>query len=301
MAHNKTLTELKWFKWALWGPIASATLFAVIIAIWDNSQQTLSWGLSSAHINDAISRLKFPLAIASLAVPLVTLVATYHRSVQTAVQIAATESKNSFENNIKHREIFKEFLKKEEVRLGITFYDSDKLYENIFSQNDYRRFEYYADNMKRDVFYESCVDGFDKVAKNSCFVMPLIGELTFYLQWFRNNRDLPVESYKSLVLLLEVLDEFDLLFSVSNSKILSEKIKNEGAEAFENYHPEMVYPYIKKVFEFLGNSFVELIRLSYSADFREDDEFTNHFLAFQHELTEARAELKEVSKQYLER
>lgn len=154
MAHNTTLTQLKWFKWALWGPIATAVFFTAIIAIWDNSQQSLSWGLSSAHINDAIGRLKLPLAIASLAFPLVALVASHHRSVQTAAQIArtdqqiartdkqmeVTEQKNAFENCIKHRELFNEFLNKTEPDYSFKVKDRDSLYKYLFPMNNYLSF-----------------------------------------------------------------------------------------------------------------------------------------------------------------
>jgi hypothetical protein len=300
MAHNKTLTELKWFKWALWGPISTAAFFVVIIAIWDNSQQTLSWGLSSAHINEAINRLKLPLAIASLAVPLVTLVATYHRSVQTAVQIAATESKNSFENNIKHREVFRALLENEEARWGVTFHDGDKLYEKIFNRNDYRRFEYYADDMKRDVFYESCVDGFGKVAKNSCFIMPILDELTLYLQWFRKNRYHPHDTYKSLEVMFQELNEFGLLIGIKKSELVpwERDTETKGKDSLIDWHPNVIHPYMNQMFEFLGNSLVEIIKFSYSSEFREDQSYLDQFLEFQHELSEAQEVLRGIVEQY---
>lgn len=154
MSHNKTLTELKWFKWALWGPIGVAVIIATVIARFDNYPQPLDWGLSSAHINDAIGRLKFPIAIASLAFPFVALVASHHRSVQTAAQIArtdnqivrtdkqikATEEKNAFENCIKHRELFNEFLDKIEPDYLFKVCDRDSLYSYVFPKNNFISF-----------------------------------------------------------------------------------------------------------------------------------------------------------------
>jgi hypothetical protein len=170
MAHNKTLTELKWFKWALWGPIGVAVIITAIITGFDNYPQPLDWGLSSDHINEAISRLKFPIAIASLAFPLVALVASHHRSVQTAAQIertdnqilrtdiqlertskqiSLTEDKNSFDNNIRHREFFSKQLELLEKRFDIKFKSHFEIYEAIFLSNDYHNFQANADDMSR--------------------------------------------------------------------------------------------------------------------------------------------------------
>lgn len=161
MSHNKTLTELKWFKWALWGPIGVAVIIAAVITGFDNYSQPLDWGLSSGHINEAISRLKFPIAIASLAFPLVALVASHHRSVQTAAQIArtdnqivrtdkqvkATEEKNAFENYIKHMEHFRDSVKHLGGLHGIKVGDPSSLYRKIFPLNDYSSFNVWSDDM----------------------------------------------------------------------------------------------------------------------------------------------------------
>ncbi|ADZ92899.1 hypothetical protein [Marinomonas mediterranea] len=155
MAHDKTLTELKWFKWALWGPIGTGVLVATAIGIADFTNEDLRVCFTSACVNDAIGRLKFPLAIASLAFPLVALVASHHRSVQTAAQISrsdkqieATDKKNSFENCIKHRGIFMDFLSDIEKREKIKFISKEHIYTDIFAQNDYTYFSYYCDDMQ---------------------------------------------------------------------------------------------------------------------------------------------------------
>lgn len=181
MTHNKTLTELKWFKWALWGPIGVAVIITAIITGFDNYPQPLDWGLSSDHMNDAISRLKFPIAIASLAFPLVALVASHHRSVQTAAQIertdnqilrtdiqlertskqiSLTEDKNSFDNNIRHREFFSKQLELLEKRFNIKFKSHFEIYEAIFLSNDYHNFQANADDMSRACRVEEdiCLD-----------------------------------------------------------------------------------------------------------------------------------------------
>ncbi|WP_111638280.1 hypothetical protein [Marinomonas shanghaiensis] len=310
MANNKTLTEHKWFKWALWGPIATAVFFIVIIVIWDNSQQSLDWGLSSAHINDAIGRLKLPLAIASLAFPLVALVASHHRSVQTAAQIMrtdrqiqATEQKNAFENNIKHRETFKELLEKEEKLWRIKFHDANKLYENIFSQNDFRYFGFYADDMKRDVFYTSCTDEEEKVARNTCFVTPVLNELTLCLRLFRESSWQPYEENELLKvnellkLIFNTLHEFDILVGSSDSRIL-EYAAEEDNEDLVVWHPTRIHPYMNQMFDFLGNSFVEIIHFSYSPEFRDNEQYKEMFCKFNYELSETRSTFRDVVYQY---
>lgn len=154
MAHNKTLTELKWFKWALWGPIGAAAVISTLIGVADFTNENLRVCFTSTCVNEAISRLKFPLAIASLAFPLVALVASHHRSVQTAAQIArtdrqieATEAKNSFENTLKHRELFDKKLIDIERQFDMVFQDKATLYDRIFCKNKGLGFSFYCDEM----------------------------------------------------------------------------------------------------------------------------------------------------------
>ena len=111
MSHRKTLTQLGWFKVAFFAPLAVGAIVAGLI-VWHDffSVESMKACWTSDCINDAISRLKLPIAIMALTFPAVALVASHHRSAQTAAQIertdkqiAATESKNAFENCIKHR------------------------------------------------------------------------------------------------------------------------------------------------------------------------------------------------------
>ncbi|MFT2098529.1 hypothetical protein ACMUMQ_09255 [Marinomonas sp. 2405UD66-6] len=113
---------------------------------------TACW--TSGCINDAVNRLKVPIAITAIIFPAVALIASSHRSAQTAAQIertdkqiAVTEAKNAFENNIKHRELFFSYLEEQEKVLGVRFTEKQSLYEVIFRENDFIRFTYYADEM----------------------------------------------------------------------------------------------------------------------------------------------------------
>ncbi|MCO4786394.1 MAG: hypothetical protein KC467_10775 [Marinomonas atlantica] len=298
MAHNKSLYQLPGFWLAIIIPLGLAAVAAGWIINHSSAQNWHNLLRSASGINEVLSMMKFPLGLAALVFPCVALVTANHRSVQTVAQHKATESKNSFENNIKHREVFRALLEKEEARWGIMFHDGDKLYEKIFSRNDYRRFEYYADDMKRDVFYKSCMDEFDKVAKNSCFIMPILDELTLYLQWFRKNRYHPHKTYKSLEVMFQELKEFGLLVGVKNSDLIPWESEDEENRSLKDCHPRMIHPYMNKMFEFLGNSFVEIIKFSYSSEFREDQQYLDQFLEFQHELSEAQEVLRGIVEQY---
>lgn len=151
MSHNKTLIQLFWFKVAFWVPLIIGAVVAGFIICHDlYFAEPVCW--TAECINDAILRLKVPLTIMALVFPAVALVASNHRSAQTAVQIertdkqiAATEAKNAFENNIKHREMFFECLNKLESDLNIIFKRKDQVYSLIFSKNDYTKFTFYID------------------------------------------------------------------------------------------------------------------------------------------------------------
>lgn len=97
MPHSQKLTELKEFKWALWGPLGAAVIVAMFITVADYlSPESLQFCITSECINDAIKRHKLSLGIAALVFPLVALVASNHRSIQTVAQIKATEQKKQF-------------------------------------------------------------------------------------------------------------------------------------------------------------------------------------------------------------
>lgn len=134
MAHNKSLYQLPGFWLAIIIPLGLAAAAAgwIVVNSPEHDWCALLW--SAKGINEVLGMMKLPLGVAALAFPCVALVTANHRSIQAVAQYKATESKNSFENNIKHREVFRALLEKEEARWGITFHDGDKLYEKIFSR-----------------------------------------------------------------------------------------------------------------------------------------------------------------------
>ena len=155
MSHEKTLYELSSFKWAVFTPLVIGLIFVIIIACHDFFLvESMTWCWTSDCFNDAVTRLKVPIAIVALIFPAVALVASQHRSSQTVEQIKRTDKqieqtqlKNSFENCVKHRELFFSYLEEQEKALGIKFTEKQFLYESIFRENDFIHFVYYADEM----------------------------------------------------------------------------------------------------------------------------------------------------------
>lgn len=111
--------------------------------------------LTKKGFDNAYDYFKIPLWIAALSLPLAGFYASHHRSVQTAVQIArsdiqilSTQSKNNFENYIKHLDYFSAQIEHFESLHNIKISDPIKLYRKIFPINDYSDFSPWADDMK---------------------------------------------------------------------------------------------------------------------------------------------------------
>ncbi len=153
MSHKRTLYQLPLFWVMLFAPIVLGFCVAVLIVYHDPYfVGSACW--ASDCINGAINRLKVPITITALIFPAVALVASQHRSAQTAAQIERTDKqiqqtqlKNSFENCVKHRELFFSYLEEQEKVLDIKFTEKQFLYEIIFRENDFIHFAYYADEM----------------------------------------------------------------------------------------------------------------------------------------------------------
>lgn len=153
MPHNKTLYQLASFKWAIFTPLAIGLIVAIFIVYHDFfSVESMSACWTSECINNAVIRLKVPITIMALVFPAVALVASQHRSAQTAAQIertdkqiAATEAKNAFESNITHRKIFFENLQKLEKDANVLLKRKEQIYKIIFIKNDYTDFDIYTE------------------------------------------------------------------------------------------------------------------------------------------------------------
>jgi len=73
-------------------------------------QENLSWDFSSEGFNNILSIFKVPLGILALSIPIIALLATNHRSVQSVEQIKVAEAQNNFSNSFKHLEEFNKYM-----------------------------------------------------------------------------------------------------------------------------------------------------------------------------------------------
>jgi hypothetical protein len=131
MKNEKSLFSLSEFWLSLILPIVVSIIVAIII--FQNSN--LKPDLSYEGFNNLINIYKVPLAILALLFPLVALVASNHRSRQSAAQLESGRSQNNFSNYYKHRESFHDMLVRLEIKYDVTFFDSDSLYKILFPDN----------------------------------------------------------------------------------------------------------------------------------------------------------------------
>ena len=146
MSNEKKLFEIKEFWISLSVPIILAAIFASIIAA--NSELTLD--LSYNGFNKFIDIFKFPMGVLALIFPLVALVATNHRSRQSATQIKQGREQNTFSNFYKHKESFHNMTERLEKRYDITFFEPDQLYSKIFPENSPEYLKYKKNNGDSD-------------------------------------------------------------------------------------------------------------------------------------------------------
>jgi len=131
MRNEKSLFELAEFWLSILGPLCVSIIVGTVILY--NSDLRLD--LSYNGFNKFIEIYKVPLAIAALAFPMVALVASNHRSRQSAAQIELGKSQNNFSNFYKHKESFHEMVERLESKYDVTFFDPDSLYTNLFPRN----------------------------------------------------------------------------------------------------------------------------------------------------------------------
>ena len=96
-------TRLFWASVSV--PVFASLLLIAKATDWESAKLSFS----SDSFNAFIDSFKLPIAIASLAIPLAALVASQHRSIQAAKQIAITSNQNAFNNYIEHRKLFEDF------------------------------------------------------------------------------------------------------------------------------------------------------------------------------------------------
>lgn len=150
---NPNLSQLKLFKLAYLIPFFAFIVFSCAIFIAEQLW-TYNFCFRSACIFNTYEIFKVPVWLLALSLPLTGLVAAHHRSVQAATQIQITESKNTFENYIKHKELFYTHIKNIQERYEVVFSDIDLLYEKIFPHNSPMIFSIYSDGQDKSIKQE---------------------------------------------------------------------------------------------------------------------------------------------------
>ncbi|MEL0635416.1 hypothetical protein V6259_01365 [Marinomonas sp. TI.3.20] len=140
---NQSLYQLTTFWLAILIPLIIAALVAVWIAWHSLHVDGFLACWSASCINQALGMMKLPITIAALAFPLAALVASHHRSVQTAEQINQAIINNTFSNYYKHVEHFESRYKNIEIDLQLDkhyivefeFSSLSNLYISVFPFN----------------------------------------------------------------------------------------------------------------------------------------------------------------------
>ncbi len=102
---NSSIFELPVFWWTT--SFILGLFFLTSILIINNS--TLTFRFDYIGINNILNYFKVPLSILALEIPIIALIASNHRSVQTKEQISSSREQNLFANYYKHVEEFEKY------------------------------------------------------------------------------------------------------------------------------------------------------------------------------------------------
>ncbi|MBC3255704.1 hypothetical protein HU733_09380 [Pseudomonas paralactis] len=143
MKPYKKLSESVTFRLALLIPTALGLALLIISATINENYEIC---LSSNCINYFFELYKYPLSLLGMSVPLTAIAAAIHRSEEASLQIEETIRQNKFNNYIKHKEEFFDFLKRLEINCDCVFSDPLSLYKKIFPNNNYSSFNHLSGN-----------------------------------------------------------------------------------------------------------------------------------------------------------
>ncbi|MCW8833918.1 MAG: hypothetical protein OQK09_00645 [Colwellia sp.] len=128
---EKSLFQLKSFRYALWLPISIAFLISVYIILTSN----LVYKTGFVGLNNLWDIFKVPLAVLSLAFPSVALVTANHRSIQSKRQIQLTASQNTLKNFYDSINDFERYLDSFAFQDCFIYTNKRVLYKKFFPEN----------------------------------------------------------------------------------------------------------------------------------------------------------------------
>ncbi len=154
---NKSIWELPVFKYTVSILVVIAVVLIVIILRTSNLELDLTYN----GFNAIFSYFKFPLAILTLIIPIVALIAANHRSEQTREQLMLTNGQNNFTNYYKHLEEFERFCAIDSSNSYFT-YDIRHIHSLIFTNA--KNGDYCVDNAFITQFEEYLTNSFQDLS-----------------------------------------------------------------------------------------------------------------------------------------
>lgn len=107
----KNYTTTPFFKLIhVWVIIVTIVTTSFSLVFWIRWSNTISFCDTVECFNNAIVIFKLPIAVLGLLIPILAILATNHRSAQTAEQIKSSNSQNNFVNHHKNMEMFEAFI-----------------------------------------------------------------------------------------------------------------------------------------------------------------------------------------------
>jgi hypothetical protein len=124
----KSYTELPLFRITLTTAILLALITTVLIIL--NSD--LQWRVDYVGLNSFVEIFRVPLSIMAIAITIIAILATMHRSAQTREQIIITNTQNVFSNYYKHIEEFEKYFSPIVTISPVTCKNIRLTYEKLF-------------------------------------------------------------------------------------------------------------------------------------------------------------------------
>ncbi|ADP98856.1 hypothetical protein ABWH88_15660 [Marinobacter adhaerens] len=139
MEANTTLLESSAFRWTIRVFGYTSLLYAAIVVL--NLEAHNTEPLSPEHLNNVVVALKNPALIAGVSLPLLGLIASHLRSIQTKKQIETQQDQNIFSNYLAHRSQFNEFMEEEAPLVNVSRISKWTMYGRLFPKAEEGDFE----------------------------------------------------------------------------------------------------------------------------------------------------------------
>lgn len=196
----KSFTELFVFKFTIVFSILISTLSTSLIIL--NTE--VAWQFDYLGFNTFVEIFRFPLSVLAIAITIIAILATMHRSVQTKEQILNSNKQNVFSNYYKHIEEFEKYMNsviKDKTLMFENLRATHKMLFPVAEKGNYNISNYYLEIIETE-----------------------FSQIVSLLDNFNNNRDETVHN-----LLFLIYQKIDMCFSY-----LFIKVGRSGIRQFED-------------------------------------------------------------------